>query len=72
MLEVSHEAAELSSCARFAVLNDFAAVGYGVPAVPADDLLTLNDAPVAPEVLSCCTIVAAGRVSKYRAATNNF
>lgn len=33
----------------FAVLNDFAAVGYGVPAVPPEDLLVLNDAPVAPE-----------------------
>lgn len=60
MLEADHEAAKLSSCARFAVLNDFAAVGYGVPAVPADDLVALNDAPVAPEVLSFWTIVIAG------------
>lgn len=33
----------------FAVLNDFAAVGYGIPAVPASDLVVLNDVPVAPE-----------------------
>lgn len=35
---------------RFAVLNDFAAVGYGVSVVPPEDLLVLNDAPVVPEV----------------------
>mmetsp|Transcript_10510 Transcript_10510/g.31649 ORF Transcript_10510/g.31649 Transcript_10510/m.31649 type:complete len:433 (+) Transcript_10510:255-1553(+) len=33
----------------FAVLNDFAAVGYGVSVVPPEDLLVLNDAPVVPE-----------------------
>ena len=37
-------------CGRFAVLNDFEAVGYGVPVVPPEDLVVLHDAPVSPKV----------------------
>lgn len=33
---------------RTAVLNDFEAVGYGIPALAAEDLVVLNDAPVVP------------------------
>ena len=36
---------------RFAVLNDFEAIGYGVPVVPPEDLVVLHDAPVQPKVL---------------------
>lgn len=38
---------------RFAVLNDFEAIGYGVPVVPPEDLVVLHDAPVQPKVPSC-------------------
>lgn len=31
---------------RFAVLNDFEAVGYGVSVVPESDTIALNDTPV--------------------------
>ena len=43
---------EVDECClcRFAVLNDFEAVGYGVSVVPDSDLLVLNDAPVDPKV----------------------
>ena len=40
----------LLSCCRFAVLNDFEAIGYGVPVVPEEDLVVLHDAPVSPKV----------------------
>ena len=39
-----------SICCRFAVLNDFEAIGYGVPVVPREDLVVLHDAPVSPKV----------------------
>jgi glucokinase len=32
-----------------AVLNDFEAVGYGIPALTAADLVVVNDVPVVPE-----------------------
>jgi len=37
------------------VLNDFEAIGYGVPVVPEADLVVLHDAPVSPKVglLNC-------------------
>jgi hypothetical protein len=34
---------------RVAVLNDFEAVGYGIPAMAGSDLVALNDVPVAAE-----------------------
>ncbi|KAF6250891.1 glucokinase [Scenedesmus sp. NREL 46B-D3] len=34
---------------QVAVLNDFEAVGYGIPALGAGDLVPLTDAPMAPE-----------------------
>lgn len=34
---------------KTAVLNDFEAVGYGVPALQAEDLVSLNDVPMVPE-----------------------
>jgi glucokinase len=37
------------ACGRFAVLNDFEAIGYGVPVVPKEDLVVLHDAPVCPK-----------------------
>jgi glucokinase len=37
-----------------AVLNDFEAVGYGIPALGAQDLLVLNDAPVVAEAPKVC------------------
>ena len=40
----------LCVCCRFAVLNDFEAIGYGVPVVPEEDLVVLHDAPVSPKV----------------------
>ncbi|KXZ44218.1 hypothetical protein GPECTOR_71g579 [Gonium pectorale] len=33
---------------RVSLLNDFEAVGYGIPALEPNDLVTLNDAPVLP------------------------
>jgi glucokinase len=33
---------------KTAVLNDFEAVGYGIPALEPKDLVALNDAPVVP------------------------
>ena len=39
-----------SGIRRFAVLNDFEAIGYGVPVVPPADLLVLHDAPLQPKV----------------------
>lgn len=35
---------------RFAILNDFEAVGYGIPAVAETDVVVLNDAPIVPNV----------------------
>lgn len=35
---------------RMAVLNDFEACGYGVPALQAEDLLVLNDVPARHKV----------------------
>ena len=35
---------------RMAVLNDFEACGYGVPALQEEDLLVLNDVPARPKV----------------------
>lgn len=35
---------------RFAILNDFEAVGYGIPAVAETDIVVLNDAPIVPNV----------------------
>ena len=32
------------------MLNDFEAIGYGVPVVPQEDLVVLHDAPVSPKV----------------------
>ncbi len=37
---------------RTAVLNDFEAVGYGIPALAASDLISLNDVAPIPEVSS--------------------
>lgn len=34
---------------QVAVLNDFEAVGYGIPALGAGDLVPLTDAPMSPE-----------------------
>ncbi|GFR39807.1 hypothetical protein Agub_g297 [Astrephomene gubernaculifera] len=34
---------------RVALLNDFEAVGYGIPALPEEDLEVLNDVPVQPQ-----------------------
>lgn len=34
---------------RVAVLNDFEAVGYGIPALAASDLVALNDVPMVAE-----------------------
>ncbi|GLC58285.1 hypothetical protein PLESTB_001341700 [Pleodorina starrii] len=34
---------------RVALLNDFEAVGYGIPALEPEDLVTLNKAPVVPK-----------------------
>ncbi|GIL63494.1 hypothetical protein Vafri_17547 [Volvox africanus] len=34
---------------RVALLNDFEAVGYGIPALEPEDLVTLNQAPVVPK-----------------------
>jgi glucokinase len=34
---------------RVAVLNDFEAVGYGIPALESSDLVALNDVPQVPE-----------------------
>jgi glucokinase len=33
---------------KTAVLNDFEAVGYGIPALDAKDLVALNDVPMVP------------------------
>ena len=35
---------------RMAVLNDFEACGYGVPALQPEDLHILNDVPARPKV----------------------
>eukprot|EP00878_Enallax_costatus_P011046 GHUV01011537.1.p1 GENE.GHUV01011537.1~~GHUV01011537.1.p1 ORF type:complete len:219 (+),score=28.03 GHUV01011537.1:146-802(+) len=34
---------------KTAVLNDFEAVGYGIPVLEPDDVVALNDVPMAPE-----------------------
>lgn len=34
---------------KTAVLNDFEAVGYGIPALAAKDLVALNDVPIQPK-----------------------
>ena len=51
----AHAAASVSGTfavrCRFAVLNDFEAIGYGVPVVPKEDLLVLHNAPVQLKVL---------------------
>ena len=40
---------------RMAVLNDFEACGYGVPALQPEDLLMLNDVPARQKVCAeCC------------------
>jgi len=38
------------------VLNDFEAIGYGVPVVPEEDLVVLHDAPVSPKVTPSISI----------------
>ncbi len=43
----------LSVC-RMAVLNDFEACGYGVPALQPEDLLVLNDVPARQKVCADC------------------
>ena len=42
------------------MLNDFEAIGYGVPVVPEGDLLVLHDAPVQPQVLPLLPHVSVG------------
>lgn len=34
---------------KTAVLNDFEAVGYGIPALTSEDLVVVNDVPMVPE-----------------------
>lgn len=41
---------------RVALLNDFEAVGYGIPALQPEDLVVINDVPVQDKV---------GSTSKY-------
>ena len=43
-----------SVLSRMAVLNDFEACGYGVPALQAEDLFVLNDVPARQKVLPPC------------------
>jgi glucokinase len=63
-----------------AVLNDFEAVGYGIPALDPKDLVVLNDAPVtprAPKVVmgpgaracACCCCCAGARAGCVAAGT---
>lgn len=44
---------------KTAVLNDFEAVGYGIPALKSEDLVALNDVPIVPQapkvVMGRCT-----------------
>ena len=52
----SHNAARqqyLNVC-RMAVLNDFEACGYGVPALQPEDLLVLNNVPAREKVCADC------------------
>eukprot|EP00775_Hariotina_reticulata_P002657 gene2657-2956_t len=46
--EVRGSAVEAAALA-VAVLNDFEAVGYGIPALGPDDMVALNDAPMVPK-----------------------
>jgi hypothetical protein len=56
----------LHAAAAAAVLNDFEAVGYGIPALGPDDLVALNDAPMvpkAPKVSSSSLLMAVSLLS---------
>ena len=53
---------------RVAVLNDFEANGYGVPALAPEDLIVLNDVPPAPKVLPKLYTLNTDRLSMKGAA----
>jgi hypothetical protein len=51
---------------RVALLNDFEAVGYGIPVLGPHDVVPLNDVPVQPKVTG-----AAGREERWAGRLNS-
>jgi len=50
---IDSEVIEVEFKLKVTLMNDFEALGYGIPLLDASDLVVLNDVPLKPKVLFC-------------------